>query len=146
MNFNFIVLEEEGVSRPLQIDFKNQKVLLLRNTFLGKKEKWLPLTTAKLVLESDIADINGDFLYDGCYAQVLDTYYCNGEQQDHYFGQVVFDNDGWKIKILKKFKSTRRTVYINSYVRIRETAKIKRYSHMLQFDKSFTDLGDLKIK
>ena len=144
MNFNFIILEEDGATRPLQLDFINQRALVSRNTFFGKKEKWIPLTTAKLVLESDIQDINGEFLYDGCYVQVLDTYYCNGEQRDHFFGKVVFENDGWKIKILKVFESTRKKYYSDCYVRVPEIAKLKKYSHNLQIDETFANLNDLK--
>ena len=125
MDFTFVVIYNNQTYRPCAIDFDNKKVLIEVN---GKKE-WLSSDVVQIVLESNIKDIDGNCLYDGCYVQVLDTYYSSGEQIEHYIGQIVFcDASGWFCKVTKILKDTKPWLSKQMHVPIHKTAKIKLYA------------------
>ena len=111
--------------KPCAIDFENGKVLIK----ISNKKEWLPFNSAKIVLESNIKDIDGNLLYDGCYVQVIDSYYSSGNQIEHYIGQIVFNNiSGWTCKVIKILKDTKPWLSEQMYVPIHKTSKIRLYT------------------
>lgn len=125
MKFGFTVIDKGQNYKPCAIDFENKKVLIKIND----KKEWLAFNFVKIALESNIKDINGNLLYDGCYVQVLDSYYSSGDQIEHYIGQIIFDNMlGWICKVIKVFKDTKPWLSEQMYVPIHQTSKIKLYT------------------
>ena len=125
MDFTFVVIYNNQIYRPCTIDFDNKKVLIE----VDSKKEWLSFDVVQIALESNIKDIDGNCLYDGCYVQVLDTYYSSGNQIEHYIGQIVFDNiSGWTCKVTKILRDTKPWLSEQMHVPIHKTAKIKLYT------------------